>query len=180
MPFDVICPECRLCFFETNDKDGFNPHVTGIKSQFVRIYDPDAMANAAMIRMKDKFIGIYDDIPHDADLFSEGIGPCPGCGNALSNDGFKLITRPRKPEEKERETDILNNFFTDRCILDSDARVTAKEIFEKFTYWIQISGEKQISKKAFGIALKQKGFDSGRASGGTRIWKGLTLKRDAK
>ena len=93
MPLDVLCQGgCGSVYFETNDKDGSNPHVTGIKSQFVRKYDPDAMANAAMIRMKDEFMGIYDNIPHDSDLFSAAIGPCPGCGHPFSNDDFKLIT----------------------------------------------------------------------------------------
>ena len=101
MPLDVICPGCRGVFFETNDNDGRNPHAkqrpgampVGTTSTMIRKYDPDLMASSAMIRMKDKFIGVYDDIQHDVDLFGSGIEPCPGCGGSLSNDNFKLETR---------------------------------------------------------------------------------------
>ena len=110
MPLDVICPHCGECFFETNDltrlvrqnedprgilfrrfKDVFNP------SDFVRKYDPDQEANAAMIRMKEKFKQDRQDIPHDADLRSEGIGPCPECNNPLSDDNYAFITREQEP-----------------------------------------------------------------------------------
>jgi hypothetical protein len=176
MPLDVLCQGlCGAVYFETNDKDGFNPHVTGIKSQFVRKYDPNSMANAAMIHMKDEFMGIYDDIPHDSDLFSAAIGPCPGCGHPFSNDDFKLITRPQKPEEKESEKDVLNNFFLDRCILDSDTRVTAGEIFEEFIRWIQGRDGEPISKKMFGIKLKERNFEPYRTAN-ERGWKGIRVK----
>ena len=95
MPLDVICPDCRGVFFETNDKDGFSPHVTGLKSIMVREYDPDAIANAAMISLKSDYLEFIDDIVHLEDLVGFAIGPCPTCGGALSNDGFKFETRPQ-------------------------------------------------------------------------------------
>ena len=108
MPLDVICPWCRDCFFETNDQDKrFELDDRGILfrsfqkpnfriSEFVQKYDPDRPANAAMIRLKDEFREHIDDIPHDCDLMSEAIGPCPGCGNPLSNDNFTFITREQE------------------------------------------------------------------------------------
>jgi len=101
MPLDVVCPDCRGVFFETNDKDGRNPHVeqrpgampAGARSVMVRKYDPDVIANAAMIRMKAEFVSIYDDIIHHESLVGFAIEPCPQCGGAYSNDGFKLETR---------------------------------------------------------------------------------------
>lgn len=98
MPLDVVCPQCGEIYFETNDKKGFNPHVTGGASQFVEEYDPDRCVSAAMIRLKDKFVGVFDDICHDKDLFGQAIGPCPNCGSPLSNDSFTIKT-------KEQETD---------------------------------------------------------------------------
>lgn len=105
MPLDIICMgSCGEIYYETNDKDGFNEFKTGIKSDFVRKHDPDKMANAAMIRLKDEFYGIHDDIPHDVDLLSEAIGPCP-CGHPFSNDDFKFITRPQEIDEDTQEID---------------------------------------------------------------------------
>ena len=98
MPLDVICPNCRGVFFETNDRDGFSPYVTGLRSTIIREYDPAKAANAAMINMKAEFLGVYDDILHQEDLIGEGIGPCPGCGGALSDDNWKFITKPQPKE----------------------------------------------------------------------------------
>ena len=108
MPLDVICPWCRDCFFETNDKDKYIEHDgRGILfrnfrdalrvSDFVQKYDTKRAANAAMVRLKDEFKEHIDDIPHDCDLMSEGIGPCPGCGNPLSDDNYAFITREQEP-----------------------------------------------------------------------------------
>lgn len=109
MPLDVICPECRQCFFETNDDDGTNPHVeqrpgampVGTRSVLIRKYDSDAIANAAMLRLKEEFVSIYDDIVHHEGLVGFAIEPCPGCGGPLSNDGFKLETRKRLEDSLE-------------------------------------------------------------------------------
>lgn len=114
MALDVICPWCRDCFFETNDKNKYIEHDgRGILfrnfrdalrvSDFVQKYDPERSANAAMIRLKDEFKEHIDDIPHDCDLLSEAIGPCPGCGNPLSNDNYKFETRPQAVETVDDE-----------------------------------------------------------------------------
>lgn len=126
MPLDVICPWCRECYFETNDQDkrielntrgilfrdfrkrspllkSFKPNFR--VSEYVQKYDPERPANAAMIRLKDEFKEHIDDIPHDCDLLSEGIGPCPGCGNPLSNDNYTLITREQETTAIIDETD---------------------------------------------------------------------------
>ena len=91
---------CGEVYYETNDKDGWNkdPKAVGVKSDFVRKYDPDRMANAAMIRLKEEFVGFIDDIPHDCNLWGEAIGPCV-CGQSFSNDNFKLKTRPQEIDE---------------------------------------------------------------------------------
>ena len=106
MPLDVICPWCRDCFFETNDSNNYIDDPRGILfrnfkedlrvSDFVQRYDPKRSANAAMIRLKDDLKEYIDDIQHDCDLLSEAIGPCPGCGNPLSNDNYTFIIRPQK------------------------------------------------------------------------------------
>jgi len=125
MPLDVICPNCGECYFETNDEDGVlqtadersrevlfrnfkkrddvlfkkfsDKPVPGRLSDYVRKYDPDAPASAAMIRMKPEFVGIREDIQHDRDLKGFAIEPCPNmtCGLSLSNESRKFITRPQ-------------------------------------------------------------------------------------
>jgi len=106
MPLDVICPWCRDCFFETNDNNKYIDDPRGILfrnfketsriSDFVQKYYPNRSANAAMIRLKNEFREHIDDVPHDCDLLSEAIGPCPGCGNPLSDDNYTFITRPQE------------------------------------------------------------------------------------
>jgi len=114
MPLDVICPNCGECYFETNDEDGIvetprdilfrnykKEHIAGLSwrklSDYVRKYDPNADASAAMIRMKREFVGIREDIQHDRDLKGFAIEPCPNmtCGLSLSNESRKFITRPQ-------------------------------------------------------------------------------------
>ena len=125
MPLDVICPKCGKCYFETNDEDGViktddersreilfrnfrkrddilfksfsDKPVAGRLSDYVRKYDPNTDANAAMIRMKPEFVGICEDIQHDRDLKGFAIEPCPNmtCGQSLSNESRKFITRPQ-------------------------------------------------------------------------------------
>ena len=109
MPLDVICPSCGECYFETNDEDGivetdrdilFRNYQKGVArklSDYVRKYDPNADASAAMIRMKREFVGIREDIQHDRDLKGFAIEPCPNmtCGLSLSNESRKFITRPQ-------------------------------------------------------------------------------------
>ena len=122
MPLDVICPWCRECYFETNDQDkrielddrgllfrSFQKPNFRV-SEFVQKYTTDRAANASMIRLKDEFRGYIDDIQHDCDLISEGIGPCPGCGNPLSDDNFTFITR-EQPQVIE-ETEIIDDDYT--------------------------------------------------------------------
>lgn len=109
MPLDVICPNCGECYFETNDEDGivetdrdilFRNYQKGVArklSDYARKYNPNAPANASMIRMKPEFVGVREDIQHDRDLTGFAIEPCPNmnCGQSLSDDSFKFITRPQ-------------------------------------------------------------------------------------
>ena len=108
MPLDVFCPHCGECYFETNDHDGyveppedprgllFRDYQTPRNiSYYVRKYDPEASASAAMIRLKKQFIGLVDDIQHDQDLKGFAVDPCPGCFQPLSDEDFKFITRPQ-------------------------------------------------------------------------------------
>ena len=77
MPLDVFC-ECGEAYLETNDKDGWNPDAIGVKSHLVRAYDPNRTTTAAMVRLKDKYVGQRDDIPHDNDLTHSNVC-CPDC-----------------------------------------------------------------------------------------------------
>ena len=125
MALNVICPKCGECHFETNDKDlvfktpederrdilfrnfkrrdevlfkSFSDEPVNDEglSDYVRKYDPNADASAAMIRLKKEFIGTHiEDIQHDHTLKGFAIEPCPGCYQSLSDESFTLITRPQ-------------------------------------------------------------------------------------
>lgn len=126
MPLDVICPNCGECYFETNDEDlvaekpqsilfrkfrerdpilfrDFKSKPKPFRDYYVREYDPDEPASAAMIHMKDEFVGTYEDIQHDHDLKGFAIEPCPNpeCGQSLSDDSFKFITRTQGGDQDD-------------------------------------------------------------------------------
>jgi putative DNA primase/helicase len=80
--------------------------------------------------------------------------------------------------EYRAEMDILNDFISDRCITGPGVTATAKVLYEEYEGWAEDNGEKAISKKLFGIKLGERGFESYRATGGVRTWRGIGVTRD--
>lgn len=73
------------------------------------------------------------------------------------------------------QMDSLGDFLTERCVLSCEATATAKELYESYVDWSEKSGERQISKKAFGMRLEERGFHKGKTSR-ERFWCGLRLR----
>jgi len=49
-------------------------------------------------------------------------------------------------------------------------------LYTAYTAWAEENGERPASQKAFGLRLTERGFISGRGSGGGRLWAGLRLR----
>jgi hypothetical protein len=49
-------------------------------------------------------------------------------------------------------------------------------LYEAFTAWAAAAGEEKVSKRKFGLMLKERAFQQGSSHSGARIWLGLRLK----
>jgi len=68
----------------------------------------------------------------------------------------------------------LGDFLQACCEIDWAATVTAKELFEAYVKWAEQNKEKNMSKRAFGLALAERGFEKARKNK-ERFWRGLKL-----
>jgi len=66
------------------------------------------------------------------------------------------------------EMDVLGRFLGDCCHLEPRARVTKAALYEAYERW---GGD--LTKRKFGDALRERGFEDGRGSGNAAIWKGI-------
>ena len=80
-------------------------------------------------------------------------------------------------ESYREEMDVLGAFIADCCVLDPNGRETAAELYRAYTRWCAEVGEKPVSKRAFGIALGERGFTCRRGAHGVRCWVGIRLIR---
>jgi putative DNA primase/helicase len=80
-------------------------------------------------------------------------------------------------EEYKASSDDLARFLEQCCYTGRSAYVEIGELWERFSRWHRAEGGEEISKRAFGMALDKRGFDTDRA-GGRRIRRGLGLLAD--
>jgi putative DNA primase/helicase len=78
------------------------------------------------------------------------------------------------------EMDVLGAFLAERCEESPDAIVSAKRLYYAYAIWSEACRERPVSKRAFGLALEERGFQSTRvwvpADGATvRAWQGIAL-----
>jgi len=78
-------------------------------------------------------------------------------------------------EEYRKEMDILTDFFTDCCVIDKGVKVKAKELYTAYCKWCKENSEQELSQRAFGMRLSERGFTRG-VSNSVRWWYGIRLK----
>lgn len=81
--------------------------------------------------------------------------------------------------EYQGDSDNIADFLGDCCIVRSGARVTIKQLYDRYDAWAEENDGDSIPKKAFGKYLKQKGFKQGK-NDGFRFWTGLGLKSNSQ
>ncbi|MDA2910421.1 phage/plasmid primase, P4 family [Nitrospiraceae bacterium AH_259_D15_M11_P09] len=116
-----------------------------------------------------------------AKLLAEGPGILAwlveGC-LAWQRDGLGEPPRVRMAREDYREReDQVGSFLDDQAVLSPDEEVTTKDLYEAYQDWAKSSGEKKVlSKRAFGLAMKDRKFADYRTHKG-RGWRGVRLRR---
>ena len=72
--------------------------------------------------------------------------------------------------------DILGDFLEEACIIQDGTKETAANLYSAFQGWAKHTGEKIISKVAFGERLGDRGvFTRKRGAKGAHYWYGLHL-----
>jgi putative DNA primase/helicase len=88
------------------------------------------------------------------------------------------LTAPAEVQAAARayreEMDVVGGFLAERTDKDPIGRVTVKALYAAFVAWCQDSGEKTVSKKAFGQQISKHGYDDGRDMH-SRFWIGVRL-----
>lgn len=77
--------------------------------------------------------------------------------------------------EYREEQDAMGDFYSDCCVFTDGAQASAKELYEAYQKWAEESQEKPMSKRGFGLKLKQRGLQQDR-TGSKRSWRGIGLK----
>ncbi len=81
-------------------------------------------------------------------------------------------------EEYRQESDPLEDFIEERCVVDPAARVSNQELRAAYSQWAEASGEKfPLGSKQLTQALRSRGLEEHRTGAG-RYWTGLGLRRD--
>lgn len=77
-------------------------------------------------------------------------------------------------ESYRAEMDVIGDFIEDCCDRGPTLTATAKALYGAYTTWCQNSGEKPMSQKAFGTALRERGYVNDKAKHGV-FWTGLAV-----
>ena len=121
------------------------------------------------------------------DLLVEKAGPAiltwmlQGAVNFARN-GYKLtipdVVEMAAEDYRQRE-DWLENFLSERCILEPDARAPAGELYQIYRQWAEESGDYVRRQIDFCTAMEQRGF-SKIAPKNRKTWVGLKLDYQQK
>jgi putative DNA primase/helicase len=75
--------------------------------------------------------------------------------------------------EYRAEMDTLGEFLTECCVVDSNAKAKASELYALYRAWSERAGHHPVSSTRFGISLGDRGFQKVKA--GTVSWRGIGL-----
>ncbi len=84
-------------------------------------------------------------------------------------------------KEYQIDVDALGAFIEDYCVVGATLRGKPVELYNAYDTWCRMNNEHAVSKKMFGMKLKDRGFTAGK-TGSDRWWGGIGLKcptRDA-
>lgn len=74
------------------------------------------------------------------------------------------------------ESDVLGEFISEHCLLRPELQVPAADLYTRYQEWIKASGEAELSQKAFGVRLRERGLQREKSTLTRRIvWRGIGL-----
>lgn len=121
------------------------------------------------------------------DLLVEKAGPAilawmiQGAVNFARN-GYKLtipdVVEMAVEGYRQRE-DWLENFLSEQCILEPDARAPAGELYQTYRHWAEEAGDYVRRLTDFNAAMESRGFIK-RNTHGNKAWIGLRVERQAR
>lgn len=76
------------------------------------------------------------------------------------------------PADYRAEMDTLEQFISECCFVNAEARVRSSLLFDAYTEW---SGDRTMTAHAFRDRLKARGYESKRGTGGPYYWHGIGL-----
>lgn len=98
-----------------------------------------------------------------------------GCLAWQSDDSLKAAQAVKVATSEYRsEMDTIGHFLEDCCLIDKQASVTSRGLYDAYKGWCDQSGERHMTQTAFGRIFTERGFESGKIAG-IRSWKGLGL-----
>ncbi|NEW58586.1 hypothetical protein GV794_23500 [Nocardia cyriacigeorgica] len=78
-------------------------------------------------------------------------------------------------DQYRTDSDAVARFIDEVCVVGPLQRVHAAELFDVWTSWCAEDGGPPGSKRAFGLALDSRGFESAKGTGGVRWRMGIGL-----
>jgi putative DNA primase/helicase len=76
----------------------------------------------------------------------------------------------------KEEMDIIGPFLYERCHIDADQKISAKELYEVYSNWCYQNGEFSLKNRAFYRVLETQGFKKERGAGNKYFVHGVTLQ----
>jgi putative DNA primase/helicase len=75
------------------------------------------------------------------------------------------------------EMDVLGTFFDDVCVLEANVTAQSTKLFERYQSWCEASGERAMKRRAFGLAMTERGFERERRRDGYH-YIGVAIRSD--
>jgi len=75
-----------------------------------------------------------------------------------------------------RAEDRIDPFIEDRCMVGDNLKVSSGDLYSKYKFWCDTSGERPMSQRAIALRLEDKGFVRIKMHGGVRGWRGIALQ----
>lgn len=101
-----------------------------------------------------------------------------GCAVWLKNGLATPLTVELETETYREDMDDLGEFFEQFCVERSGC-CTKNSLYTRYASWAELQGpDKPMSKKRFGMTMKERGYKGARDKAGTRIWLGIDLKQE--
>lgn len=66
-------------------------------------------------------------------------------------------------------------FVADRCLVGSEAKIIAKDLYQAYIEWCRSRGEEPLAQRSFGMQLTAQGYQRQRRGKGRHWWTGVGL-----